>query len=271
MFLKDYGDEGLKISPGVGSRMWICAEASTELGRAWEIILAPWSLTLFIHLVVIVLPWKWEGIVGDEMGEAEEDEEEHVDKTELKLEHQLDWGHDASSGYLLYYLQCCIWNKYYLSNIICQILFIKYYLSNNTLGFVHFLLLYLGFCQIKARTGNTMRNCAERLHATHQLKAQCWGKKKASIFWSFWSINFYINYLVHYFLHQNIFSRVYFLAGFALIFVWSAFVNQLQIKAFVFSDPKVIISANAIFHLDTLHFVDIIKPFDLWNICKENG
>ena len=44
------------------------------------------------------------------MGEAEEDEEEHVDKTELKLEHQLaqvdqlEWGHGASSGYLFYYL-----------------------------------------------------------------------------------------------------------------------------------------------------------------------
>ena len=110
MFLKDYDDEGLKISPGVGSRMWICAEASTELGRAWEVIFAPQYLILFIHLFVIVLPWKWEGIVGDEMGEAEEDEEEHVDKTELKLEHQLaqvdqlEWGHGASSGYLFYYL-----------------------------------------------------------------------------------------------------------------------------------------------------------------------
>ena len=110
MFLKDYDDEGPKISPGVGSRMWICAEASTELGGAWEVIFAPQYLILFIHLVVIVLPWKWEGIVGDEMGEAEEDEEEHVDKTELKLEHQLaqvdqlEWGHGASSGYLFYYL-----------------------------------------------------------------------------------------------------------------------------------------------------------------------
>ena len=40
--------------------------------------------------------------------------------------------------------------------------------------------IYSGFCQIKKSTGNTIRNGADRLRATYELKAQYW--KKASIY-----------------------------------------------------------------------------------------